>query len=86
MCPAPLTVCGHRDFGCFDLQTDRDNCGACGTSCGAADCVDGQCDLACAPHETLCEIAPQLRTCLDLQINYDACGACNNSVSGPRDC
>jgi hypothetical protein len=86
VCPAPLSVCGPGHFGCFDLQTDRDNCGACGNSCGDAACVDGRCDLTCPPHETRCEADPPFRACVDLQTDYDACGACTNSVSRPKCC
>lgn len=32
---------------CADRQRDPANCGACGTSCGAGACVDGQCRAAC---------------------------------------
>ena len=29
--------------GCFDLLTDKDNCGICGKSCGDNDCLQGAC-------------------------------------------
>ena len=40
-CEANLTACGG---GCFDLESDTDNCGACGNLCGAGQaCSGGQC-------------------------------------------
>ena len=41
-CPAPAAICG-QDGLCTDLQTDADNCGACGNSCGGKACVAGKC-------------------------------------------
>jgi hypothetical protein len=39
VCPAANT-CGG---GCFDLQNDPNNCGACGVSCGDGACSAGRC-------------------------------------------
>jgi len=42
-----------------DLQTDSDNCGACGTSCGNLDCVRGACDEgAVAPPQQPPTVGP----------------------------
>lgn len=40
-CPPGKELC---QSGCVDLQTDDDNCGACGTACGAGQvCISGAC-------------------------------------------
>jgi hypothetical protein len=39
-CDAGYTQCGG---GCFDLQTDSNNCGACGRSCQGGACTAGLC-------------------------------------------
>src|SRR5688572_16782711 len=45
-CPPGTTLC-HADSifaGCVDLQTDHDNCGACGIGCSInMECIDGAC-------------------------------------------
>jgi hypothetical protein len=38
-CPTGMTDCAGL---CVSLQTDLDNCGACGTTCASA-CVAGHC-------------------------------------------
>jgi len=40
MCTAPLSACAG---GCFDLTTDHDNCGQCGSSCNSETCCSGAC-------------------------------------------
>lgn len=43
-CPNPKECCSR---GCFNLDNDRENCGACGVPCGAGElCVGGQCECA----------------------------------------
>ena len=60
MCPAGQTFCGacvgESCFGgCYDLTSDKDNCGACGVRCspgvqrGIEACVYGECQTSC--HE-----------------------------------
>ncbi|MCA9880588.1 MAG: hypothetical protein KC442_22485, partial [Thermomicrobiales bacterium] len=39
-CPLGQTRCGSA---CVDLAYDANHCGACGRSCGAADCYNGVC-------------------------------------------
>src|SRR5207253_3060536 len=41
-CPGGLTPCGDT---CVNLRTDREHCGACGTSCAGTGqpCYDGAC-------------------------------------------
>lgn len=41
VCPPPLTECNGL---CVDLQTNKANCGACGTACGGRQrCANGRC-------------------------------------------
>jgi hypothetical protein len=60
MCPAGQTFCKAWCFGdtcmgeCFDLSSDRDNCGACGLSCQSSPgmssigvCAYGMCNRQC---------------------------------------
>lgn len=43
-CTPGMTCCsGPSGSACVDLTTDATNCGACGISCGANDCVGGVC-------------------------------------------
>jgi hypothetical protein len=44
-CSADSTACGD---GCVDLQTDPQNCGACGNKCTGL-CSAGKCTAGCAP-------------------------------------
>jgi hypothetical protein len=61
-CDAPNTTCGDAgsDAGveCTSLQTDNDNCGACGTACavtnGAGFCDGGNCETTCNANYFLC--------------------------------
>jgi hypothetical protein len=74
-CPTGFTCCnfatplGYSDWGCFDLQSNPDNCGACGNMCRASEpvCCDGRCiaqrdgscgcpGRACPPGHKCCEV------------------------------
>ncbi len=69
-------LCGSE---CVDVQADPNNCGACGTTCGAdQSCVSGTC--ACAPGEQLCG-----STCTDTQANVGHCGFCGNECVADAD-
>ncbi len=55
-CPEGYTTCPSSRFPCdVNLQTDRNNCGACGSACPAGslaetfECIDGRCVLTCDP-------------------------------------
>jgi hypothetical protein len=77
---------GHANEG-FDLQTDSNNCGACGMQCSsgskccAGHCVNttssnancGQCGNACASGSSCCG-----STCKDVQGDNNNCGSCGN--------
>jgi hypothetical protein len=79
---------GHVNEG-FDLQTDSNNCGACGMQCSsgskccAGHCVNttssnancGQCGHACASGSACCGSTP---TCKDVQGDNNNCGSCGN--------
>ncbi len=65
VCKAGTVPCGT---GCIDPASDRRNCGACGTSCGAQqDCNAGVC--GCRPGTTLCEGA-----CVVTAYDVEHCG------------
>ncbi len=55
-CPSGQGRCGGA---CVDLRFDAGNCGACGRSCGAADCYNGVCTCAgtgaACPGDCSCE-------------------------------
>jgi len=61
-----------------DLQTDRDNCGACGEACGwDSQCVAGSCSCAA----TTCG-----KICVKLDQNPDNCGACGQACPANQWC
>jgi hypothetical protein len=82
-CPGPKECC---ELGCFNLQTDRENCGACGHQCAAGElcldrrCVCGDprgcdvCEQNCCPAgEKLCEgigCIPEENTCCGYSDHY----------------
>ncbi|AUX46027.1 hypothetical protein SOCE26_075300 [Sorangium cellulosum] len=81
-CPVGQGYCpleAASGFHCIDVQSDGENCGACGRSCPAqTTCVGGQC--TCAEGLALCG-----STCVDLSRNELHCGACGEACNG-RDC
>jgi hypothetical protein len=59
-CPNAGETCCPPNIGCTDLQTDRENCGACGRRCpGGAECVAGSCECirggTCQTTDDCCE-------------------------------
>lgn len=88
-CTAPQTACPYTFLtkggpvtttACFDLTTDKSNCGACGHRCANGQhCSDGSCE--CPPGETLCG-----DKCVDLGSDEDNCGGCNNNCLGATSC
>ena len=97
--PAPVPErCNELDDDCdgvvdngFDLQTDRENCGACGMrcagtlSCCGGRCVDtssdgsscGNCNTRCAPGQKCCNSA-----CRNVLSDVKNCRDCNNVCPG----
>jgi hypothetical protein len=73
--PTPLTYCAASGPACADLQTDLNNCGACGVAASyPSDCVDGH--VACASGYTACAGG-----CVNLQTDPNNCGACGQVVT-----
>lgn len=67
VCKAGTLPCGT---GCIDPNSDRRNCGACGTTCGAQqDCNAGTC--ACRPGTVTCD-----GSCVVTDYDAQNCGAC----------
>lgn len=69
-CAAPNLVCGGN---CTVVDSDRANCGACGTMCSGGDsvCSFGKC--ACAGNKDYCD---GIGCVPDLMTNFDHCGTC----------
>jgi|GEM_PF-5421019 len=82
-CGSGLATCtGGGDAGvgdggttgpyCANTQTDRGNCGACGTKCGVGEiCEAGACKLSCGGGTTQCG-----NRCVDTSIDANNCGGC----------
>jgi hypothetical protein len=67
VCPPQRFMCGTS---CVDVQSDRNNCGACGVVCtGSTACIAGACK--CSNNRQLCGAQ-----CVDLQSDRNNCGAC----------
>jgi hypothetical protein len=71
--------------GCFDLKTDKHNCGKCGHACPQGEfCFNGTCSKpngGCATGLTLCDGA-----CVSLASNVSNCGACNHKCPSGEVC
>jgi len=77
---------GGADADCVDLETDEDNCGACGRECvGEEQCVAGVCTTAvCDPP---CGEDPYRccgGTCVNTDTDIDNCGFCGNACDPER--
>ena len=74
-CDEGLTDCTGT---CVNLDTDSNNCGACGTTCqGGQTCVAGVCELVCPQGEINCG-----GQCVDPQTNNQYCGATGDCAGG----
>lgn len=65
----PPAVCFNESrgsFACFDVQSDPDNCGSCGTVCEAprTACANGSC--ACPPGTAFIQATGICRSCAEL--------------------
>ena len=73
--PAPADSGAESGYSvCVDTQTNRFNCGACGTYCPSGKtCMAGACvAITCPSGQTLCG-----DECVNLQIDGQHCGACD---------
>jgi hypothetical protein len=69
VCTPPQTRCGGV---CVDKSSSRENCGACGRSCAAAEvCAAGVCRTTCPAPLVLCD-----GVCLDPRADPFNCGGC----------
>jgi len=78
-CAPDETACASE---CVDTDTDREHCGACGTTCGVGQaCVAGACELACPASQTACG-----DVCVDLSRDDAHCGACDAACAVGEAC
>ena len=78
-CAATETSCSGT---CANLDSDRDNCGACGTTCGdGMTCSSGQCVDGCDPGQSKCGA-----TCIDTTQDQNNCGACGAACTSDQVC
>jgi hypothetical protein len=88
VCPTGTTDCGGV---CLDLQTDVNNCGACGNVCPEGQpgfvrgCAEGNCffmrERACAEGLSSCN-----GVCVDRQTDPANCGLCGNACATGEVC
>jgi len=78
-CATGTVSCGGA---CIDTQKSHDNCGACGTACGAAEaCVSGKCSTACPTGQTVCGGA-----CATTDTDNSNCGSCGTKCGAGEVC
>lgn len=78
-CTGSKTICGDS---CVDLELDRENCGACGKSCGPSEvCSQGSCALTCGGGTTKCGAS-----CVDTKTDEKNCGACGTVCGAGQTC
>ncbi len=76
ICPAPSEICGGV---CTNVASDNQNCGACGTVCGAGEvCSSGQCSLSCPTGLVACG-----GSCIDPDTDRMYCGAGADCTASP---
>ncbi|MDP3275333.1 MAG: hypothetical protein Q8Q09_09080 [Deltaproteobacteria bacterium] len=86
--PVCAVTCSGRNVrcpsGCVDVQSDTQNCGACGTRCTDDQlCQGGVCvpSIACPNDRTLCS-----GRCRDVLTDELNCGRCGNACPAGRGC
>ncbi len=83
-CSSPETTCGGK---CVSTSSDPDNCGACGTVCGASQvCSQGQCGASCSGGGTMCTPDGGKAICASLQTDPKNCGSCGNACGSGQTC
>jgi hypothetical protein len=84
-CPGGCPIGTCCDGKCANTPTDRNNCGACGNACGAAQyCSNAQCK-PCETPRALCFVAG-IEHCVDTMTDHDNCSACGVSCSDREVC
>lgn len=82
-CEPGFTQCGALG-DCVDVQSDLDNCGACGAVCESGlvpvECRGGECVRASCPVGV--EYCGAVDGCRDLSSDPAHCGACGNACPG----
>lgn len=74
-CPQGTSNCTGD---CVNLQSDQNNCGTCGTVCGASMfCVNGACQKCIGNGTALCN-----GSCTNLLTDVNNCGTCGNDCGG----
>lgn len=74
-CPQGTSNCNGT---CVNLQSDQNNCGTCGTICGASTfCVNGTCQTCTGSGMAICN-----GTCTNLKTDVNNCGSCGNDCGG----
>ncbi len=80
-CTSSETSCGAK---CVNTQTDPNNCGSCGNSCGTEACVAGSCQASTGGTCSSCEATANASTCSS---SYNSCtGTCKSLLSCVMGC
>lgn len=93
MCPAGETFCGDCSSGdcigqCFDLSSDLENCGACGSLCSRpggfmiGSCNAGICVQTCGDGRADCNGNPEDTCEVDTDNDPRNCGGCGITCDG----
>jgi hypothetical protein len=78
-CAAPTIACGAE---CSDLNSDPQNCGACGRACASSEfCSEGGCVDECGRGSSVCG-----RSCYDLASDSTHCGGCDRPCASGFSC
>ena len=90
-CAAPVVDGGVSDGGlgttfCANPQSDPQNCGGCGTACGAGKvCSAGTCNTTCGGNTTTCG-SGNGAYCASLQTDNANCGVCGTVCGAGKVC